>query len=288
MTDFAAIRAKLAKTKAGLKKAGTTISPKQGKNRYVILPPFNNDGDWHHNFGSHFIKDEADQLQAVYICNDRTHGDTCVVCNAMAEAQRTVGAHDPKVAETIKKAYAAQRFLVGVLALDSDQPDTPQVLQIGKKAFEQLVTLVEGWAEQVFDPANPQIIVIERSGTTQMDTSYTVQPAPNRHALKKALTPIDLADFVKQESEAAEKKAVLALKSIAGTAPRLAAPGASKDAPKLANGKPAADEFEDVPSFPAASAASKDVPAAVSNPTPAGAPSLDEDIDALLAGMKVE
>lgn len=272
--DIEAIKAKLAKTKAGLKRAGTTIKPKQGKNRYVILPPYNDEGSWHHNFGQHYIKDESDTLQAVYICANRTHEEQCPICDAMAEAQRTVGVSDPATAEVIKKAYARQEFLVGVLALDTDTPDVPQVLNLGKTAFEQLVTLVESWTEQVFNPTGPQIVLIERTGTGALDTKYTVQATPARHTFKKPVEPINLDEFVKMESEAAEKKALLAMRTIARR-PALAAPG-SKDVPKKTD-----DEFEDVPNTFTASK-----PAAAPAASTATV-SLDEDIDALLDELKV-
>jgi hypothetical protein len=279
--DLAALKAKLAQTKASLKKAGTTIKPKQGKNRYVILPPYDGE-NFHHNFGQHFIKDATDKVQAIYVCANRTHDEPCDICNAMAEAQRTIGATNPETAEVIKKAYAQQQFLVGVLALDSDQPETPQVLQLGKRAFEQLCSVIEEWAETIFDPSNPQIIVVERSGTGQMDTSYTVQVSPARHALKKKLEPINLAEFVKQESEAAQKKALLALQAVsgAGGAPRLAGPAKSKDTPAT---KPADADFEDVPDFAPVPAPAPRPAATAAAPA---APAITDDIDALLGDLE--
>lgn len=278
--NLEAIRAKLAKTKASLKRAGSTIKPKQGKSRYVILPPYKDDGSWHHNYGQHFIKDAADQLQAIYICSDRTNSEPCPICDTMAEAQRTVGVSDPAVAELIKKQYARQEFLIGVLALDTDTPDDPQVLQVGKTVFDQLVTLVESWAEQVFDPTNPQIIVIERTGTGIQDTKYTAQPAPNRHTYKKAVKSIDLDEFVKQESEQAEKKALLSLRAVAGLS----------GAPRLGNSKPAdkptvEDEFQDVPDSVTMRSAPAPAPAAA--PAQQSKPALDESLDSLLEGIDV-
>jgi hypothetical protein len=279
--DLAAMKAKLAQTKAGLKRAGTTIKPKPGKNDYVVLPPWTMEGDyagqWHHNFGTHFIRDEADQLQATYICVNRTHDKPCDVCNTMAEAQRTVGAANPQLAELIKKAYAAQQFLVCVLPLNGENPDTPQVLTLGRTAFEQLTSIVDDWMESVFDPTSPQIITIERTGTTAKDTRYMVSVAPKKHSFKKKVEPINLAEFVKQESEAAQKKAVLALRSVAGAsgAPRLAAPSSPNVPSTVA-------EFDDVPDFKTVTP-----PTAPQNAAPeaAGTPSLTEDLDAMLASL---
>lgn len=281
--DLAAMKAKLAQTKAGLKRAGTTIKPKPGKNFYVILPPWTMEGDyagqWHHNFGTHFIKDEAGQLQATYICVNRTHDEACEICNTMAEAQRTVGAANPQVAALIKQAYAAQQFLVGVLPLNGENPDTPQVLSLGRMAFEPLCSNVDDWMESIFDPTSPQIVCIERTGTTQNDTRYTVSVQPTKHTFKKPVTPINLAEFVKQESEAMQKKAVLALRSVAGAsgAARLAAPSKSPNVPSTVA------EFDDVPDFKTVTPPT--APQSAATPEAAGTPSLTEDLDAMLASL---
>lgn len=279
--DYAAVKARLAQTKARLKKAGTTIGPKPGTNRYVLLPPYNEMGDWSHPFGTHFIKDAGDQIAATYICASRTHDAPCPVCNTMAEAQRTVGVSDPAMKALIDKAYASQKYLVSVLALDSDTPDTPQVLSLGKKAFEQLVASVDRWmAKGLWDETEPNIVEIIRAGTTQMDTSYTVGVSPDTHRLKKAVKPIDLAEFVKQESEAAEKKAVLALRAVAGLQLGYSGGGASKSV------QPTESEFEDVPDLDAKPAATRAAaPAPARTPATTAAPELNADLDSLLADM---
>lgn len=283
MSNFAKLQELLKKKKASLKTAGKTIKPKAGKNRYVILPPWRGGDDmqfWH-DFGAHYIKDEADQLQAVYVCASDTFGKPCTICNGLAEAQRTVGVSNPEVAELIKKAKSGMSYLVNVLALDTDTPDDPQVLSLGKNAFGQLVTLMEEWGEQVFDPSNPLIVTIERTGTTVNDTRYTVQPSPQKHSFKKKVTPINLDEFVAQENEEAERKALLAIRSVAGlsSAPRLAAPS------KAAPAKAAADaEFEDVPDFP--SGAPVATPTAAASKAVASDPALTDDIDDLLSDLQ--
>jgi hypothetical protein len=132
---------------------------------------------------------------------------------------------------------------------------------LGKKAFEQLNLVVGEWAEQIFDPTNPQIVVVERTGTNQMDTSYSVQPSSGRHRMKPGIKPIDMEEFVKQESEAAEKRALAALQQISKT-PLLAGPSKSASV----------DEFEDVPEIPSKSQKPID-------------PSLTDELDALLEGI---
>lgn len=247
-TDFAALQALLKQKKNALKGAGRTISPKPGKSNYVLLPPWHTNGlQFWHDFGQHYIKDETDKVQAVYVCTHDTFGRPCPICNGLAEAQRTIGASNPAAAELIKKARSGTKYLVNVLALDSDTPDEPQVLALGKKAFAQLVTATEEWGAQLFDASNPQIFQIERTGTTQNDTTYTVTVTPRRHAYKKAVKPIDLGEFVQQESEEAEKKALLTMKTVLGTAARLPAPAAvNKDVPRVTNAAAASTGFTDV------------------------------------------
>lgn len=288
MSNFAKLQEMLKKKKAALKGAGRTIKPKQGQNRYVLLPSWRGGDDvqfWH-DFASHYIKDTADQIQAVYICTSETFGRPCAICDGLAEVQRTQGVSDPAVAELVKEARASTKYLVNVLALDSDTPDVPQVLELGKMAFGNLVNVVEEWAEQVFDPSNPQIIIVERTGTTTTDTKYTVQPSPKRHTFKSPVTPINLDDFVAQESEEMQKKALNALRSVTSTAlpsgdkPRLAAKPVAPKAPSATDA-----DFEDIPdSVTAPAPADKEAPWQDSKP--AAQPAMSEDLDSLLAEIE--
>lgn len=280
MSNFAKLQELLKKKKASLKTAGRTIKPKPGKSTYVLLPSWRGGDEvqfWH-DFGQHYVKDEADQLQAVYICASETFGRPCAVCDGLAEAQRTVGIANPDIANIIKGAKAGVTYLVNVLALDSDTPDEVQVLALGKSAFGQLVTNVEEWGEHLFDPTNPQIVTIERTGTTVTDTRYTVGVSPKRHTFKRKVTPINLDEFVAQENDDAERKVLLAIRSVSGMtgAPRLGGPAKSKDVPATA---PVSDGFEDVPDFATTTA----TPTATAAKT---APSMTADIDELLGDLE--
>lgn len=287
MSNLKAIQELLKKKKASLKGAGKTIKPKQGKNNYVILPPWRGgeDGQFWHDFAVHYVKDAADNLQAAYVCVNETLGKPCAVCDALAAAQGTVGVANPETAELLKKAKAGTSYLVNVLALDSDTPDVPQVLALGKSAFDNLLTVMEEWGDQIFDPANPQVVCIERTGTGMTDTRYTVQATSKRHTFKTKVQPVNLDQFVAQESEEGERKALYALRGIAN--PALAAPGRasapkSGDAPQLANpakaGVPATD-FEDVPDS-----------VTMAKPAAAQAAPIEHtaDIDAMLAELEAE
>lgn len=288
MTNLAAIQELLKKKKAALKGAGKTIKPKQGKNNYVILAPWRGggDGQFWHDFAVHFVKDAADQLQSAYVCVNETLGKPCAICDSLAAAQATVGAANPEVAELLKKAKAGTSYLVNVLALDSDTPDVPQVLALGKSAFDNLLTVMEEWGDQISDAASPQVVCIERTGTTMTDTRYTVQATSKRHTYKTKVEPIDLDKFVAQESEEGERKALYALRNITKAGPvttRL--PGKpSGDAPQLANaakaGVPTGVLDDDIPD-------SVTMAPATAAAAPAAAPiSHTADIDAMLAELE--
>lgn len=266
-SNFEQLQALLKQKKAALKGAGRTITPKPGKTTYVLLPPWRkNDPTFWHDFGQHYIKDESGKAQAVYICTHDTFGTPCAVCDGLSEAQRTIGVSNPAAAKMIKEARSAQKYLIGVLALDSDNPDEPQVLAVGKKAFDQILSTTIEWGQQLFDPTNPQILQIERTGTSQLDTVYTVTITPRKHTFKKPVQPINLDEFVQQENEEAKKKTLLTMNSlfsrVAKGAPALAAPANSV----------AADKFEDVPNTFTASANNS-------------ALNLSTDIDALMADL---
>ena len=292
MSNFSKLQEMLKKKKAQLKSAGRTIKPKQGQNRYVLLPSWRegDDPQFWHDFASHYIKDAADQLQAVYVCANETFGRPCAICDGLTEVQRTKGVNDEEVAALVKEARASTKFLVNVLALDTDTPDTPQVLELGKLAFGGLVNVVEEWAEQVFDPTNPQIIIVERTGTGTNDTKYTVQPSAKRHALKGKPTPVNLDEFVAQESDEMERKALNALRHVtSGAAPNQL--GKGKDKPRLGN-KPAASsdgDFEDIPDSVTSKGSDSPWTDATSTETKAGAeaqPAMSEDLDSLLAEIE--
>lgn len=281
MSNFTKLQEIIRKKKAALKTAGRTIKAKAGKNNFVILPSWKGEGEeFFHDFGSHYIKDEAGALQAVYICTAETFGKPCAICNGLAEAQRTVGIANPQVAELVKEARAGKQYLVNVLALDSDTPDVPQVLALGKTAFDMLLTTFEEWGDEIFGATNPQIVIIERTGTTVMDTRYTCGVSAKRHTYKREAKPINLEEFVAQESDEMERKTLLAVRTMAGinggsSAPRLTG---NKDRPSSR----VPDEFEDVREL---GAKTKSAAPWETQPSKASEGLLSEDIDSMLEAL---
>ena len=139
--------------------------------------------------------------------------------------------------------------------------------------FGQVVDLIEEWGAAVFDPEAPQIITINRDGKG-LNTKYSVQISPKKHTLPKGvmskLNNID--DYVRQENEEQQRRALSAINSVAGLLP-------SKDTPatttKMLAGDGGDDELRDLETKRAATAAK---PAAADI-------ALDDELDDLLGDL---
>jgi len=217
--DMSKLLALTKNKKAALKPKAKTLKPGNGANRYVLLPGWRKGEEhvYYHDFGQHFIKNGAGELQAVYPCSDKIYGTPCAVCTGLAAAMRSADEDTQKV---LKEAVSKQSFLVNVLALDSDDPGTPQILELGKMAFGQLVDTVDEWGAGLFDPETPQVVVINREGKG-LNTKYSVQASPKKHTLPAGvLTKLnDLDEYVKQENEMEQRRALLAVNNAAGLLP---------------------------------------------------------------------
>jgi hypothetical protein len=262
--DISKLAALMKKKKADLKQKAKTIKPNPGANRYVLLPGWRKgqEEQWFHEFGQHYIKNEADEIQAVYPCMEATYGKPCPICEGLNRAIKATT--DDSAVELLKKAKAGQSFLLNVLALDSEDPNTPQILEVRKTVFGQLVETIEEWGAGVFDPDTPQILVINREGKG-LSTRYTTQPSPKKHPMPSGVLSKlnDLDEYVRQENEEQERRAIGAINSVAGLLP-------SPDRPKA----PVDDGGESV----------KRRAAEASRPAAAAA-AIDEELDALLVGM---
>lgn len=206
--------------KQDLKSKAKTLKPKAGDNRYVLLPGWRNGEEhiWFHDFGQHFIKGIDGTLKAVYGCSDKTFGQPCALCDSLQSALKTTS--DEAIKEALKEGISGQTYLMNVLALDDADPNTPKILQLGKMAFSAVVEMVTQWGVKVFDPAAPMVVTINRNGTG-LNTKYTVMPSPTTHTLPAGvlskLNNID--EYVRQESEDQQRRALLAIDSVAGLLP---------------------------------------------------------------------
>lgn len=214
----------LRQKKNAMSQSKKTIKPNAGRNRYRILPGWR-DGDptFYHDFGQHFIKGTDNQIKAVYMCVDQTYGKPCPICEQVATGIRM--STDDVITNALQQAKSSKRILMNVLALDSEQPDTPQVLEVGPSVFMGVLNLFDEWGADLIDLEKGQDIVIHREGTG-VNTKYTVQVGAKSKPVSKAVMGKlnNLDEFVAQESEEVAKRAINALGTVAGVMPALAAP----------------------------------------------------------------
>ena len=234
--DFAKLQERLKQKKQDLKQREKTLKPAPGTNRYVLLPGWRVEDreTLYHEFGQHYIKNPAGDILAVYPCADKTYNRPCDVCNSIAAAMRTV--RDDESKKVLTEASSRGVFLLNVLALDTETPAEPQILEVSKSVFTALLDAVGEWGSALFDPETPQIITITRDGKG-LNTKYAVQVSPKK--VKMPANTMDklknLDDYVKQEGESQLQKALGAINSVAGLlgAPtRSAAPAIGRDTPR--------------------------------------------------------
>lgn len=231
----------LRQKKNAMSRGKKTIKPNPGRNLYRILPGWrpvdaegNQDPTFYHDFGQHYIKDTAGEMKAVYMCVDKTYGRPCAICDHVAKA--IVASPDDAVTKALEQAKSGQRILLNVLELDGEQPDTPQVLEVGTGIFGQILSLFEEWGEEMIDLSKGQNIVITREGSG-LSTKYTTQVAakskPVNPSVMAKITNLD--EFVAQESEEVARRALGAVSSVSGVLPvptrSLGALGKPKDTP---------------------------------------------------------
>lgn len=215
--DTSKLLALMKQKKAALKTKDKTVKPQPGSNRYVLLPGWRKGEEhlWWHDFGQHYIKNAADEIQAVYPCNEAIYGKPCPICDGLNRAQHA--ASDDETVELLKKAKAGRSYLMNVLALDSEDPNTPQILEVRSTVFGQLVDAVEEWAGSIFDPEAAQVIIVNREGKG-LNTKYAVQVSPKKQAVAASVYAKlhNLDEYVMQESEEQKRKALSAINHVAG------------------------------------------------------------------------
>jgi hypothetical protein len=286
-----------------------TIKPKDGRNRFRILPRWDGDATkpfWH-DFGSHFIKDIAGNFLAAYICTDKTFGMPCEVCVGIKQAMS--GTRDDGMVKLLKDANAAARVLVNVLWIDSDKPNEPQILELAPSAFSGILSVLQEWGGDTMNATNGRDIIIERQGTG-LNTKYTVAPCAQTSSFDPAIISkaMNLDDYVKQESLELQTKALNGLRSVVGLLPApgstpalgsttlssvtpiatnsgvdlyAAAPATASPAVVAATSGIAADPYATAATIAAAPVVTQTVTA----PEPTGSSTGDAELDSLLASL---
>ncbi len=253
-----------------IKQRAKTIKPNPGANRYVLLPGWRSEEAhvFYHDFGQHFIKNEADEIQAIYPCLEKTYGRPCPVCQGLSVALKA--SPDEATTEVLKKAASSGSYLLNVLALDGDNAGTPQILEVRKTVFGQVLELMQDWGTAIFDTENPQIITINREGKG-INTKYQVMISAKKHTMPanvfKQLN--DLDDYVRQENEEQERRAIAAINGVAGL---ISSTPKTSAAAMLGNSSKTADDVADARA------------AEASRPS-AGQAALDAELDDLLGDL---
>lgn len=198
-----------------------------GRSRLRILPSWRVDGNqldnqfWH-DYGQHFIKtvgaNGIETVAATYICVDRTHGRSCDVCKAIAEAAGSVA--DDALAKVITGAKASARTLVNALHIDGATPTVSEVFEFPPTVFEQFIGLMQLYLLEGVNILSLQDgfdISVERTGKG-LNTKYTVAAAPKSTAISvDVLTKLtDLDKYVAQENDSNKARAISEVRGIAG------------------------------------------------------------------------
>jgi hypothetical protein len=220
-----------AKSKSeAIKNKAKTLKPTEGSNRYVILPGWRKGEEdvFFHDYGQHFVKNAEGKLEAIYMCMDKTHAESCPVCQAISQASASVT--DDSQIELLKDASTdkSQSFLLNVIALDSEDKESPQILEVRKTVFNQILELMVDWGAAMFDPNEPIVIKVNREGKG-LNTKYTVAPTMTKHPLKPAVFEKlnDLDDYTRKESDDQARRTISAVQNIVGILP----PTTAKSAP---------------------------------------------------------
>lgn len=224
---MAAVKAK----KQSMVRRERAVAFKPGKTRIRVAPGWRK-GQEHifwQDFAQHFIKDAAGDIQAVYVCVDGTYGKPCNVCAAVKHAIRLAG--DDETTKLIAQSSSGKTTLINAYHLDSDDPHTPKVTQVPSTLLTQLFEILEtNGGEPFFDLEKGHEITVVRTGTSKNDTRYqatmSIKPGtPIPAASLSRLTNLD--DYVAQESEEQERRAIAAVNTVAGILPAPTVPAST-------------------------------------------------------------
>lgn len=230
------LKAKKADLAAASGNRKKTIKPAEGTGRYRILPSWRGEGQqfWH-DFGQHFVKKADGTIAAIYMCTEKTYGRPCDVCSAIESGIK--GATDDHTIEQLKEAKSGSRVLLNAIWVDKT-PNQVDILELPPTVFAQVVTIMQEWeeaGESVLDLEKGKDFLVSRTGTG-LKTKYTVQVAAKAAPLPAGAMSMlnNLDEYVQQESEAQQQRAMLAVRSVSGLLP---APAGSV---RAASGLPAA------------------------------------------------
>lgn len=295
------------------------VAPKPGATRVVILQGWNpacREVFWR-EFGAHYIKDASGKTVAFYPCDRVIYDKDCPVCAALQKASTNM--FDDESLNLVKQMRSNTQYLMNVIVVGENE-NKPVVFALQKRAFTQLLTAIQSWGQAIFDETSPQVLEIRREGTG-FDTNYTVTVTPEKFSLPaNTYSQIkNLDEYVDQRTDSLATKAVTAIATTFGVSAAQianqisAAPAASVAqvqyapaqvaqpvpqpvaqpiaAPAVPVAQPVAPapwEAQPVVAQPATMNPADYPTAGVAQPSPVAgaAPTIDTDIDALLASLE--
>lgn len=253
-----------------------TIKPAEGTTRFRILPSWRKTPGqpfWA-DFGQHFVKNHAGEIQAIYMCTDKTFGKPCAICDAVKLGIKS--ATDDSTMKLLKDAGANARVLVNAIKYDAaGTPSEVEILELAPTAFESMVGVMTEWEEagqSIMDLATGRDVLVTRTGTG-INTKYTVQVSAKSTPVSPSVMEKlhDLDQYIQQESTEMATRTLNSVRSVSGLLPAPASSGLPAAA--AGAGMSIADEYEAAPA-PARPAARpvefEDVPWV--EPTPVVAP----------------
>lgn len=193
-----------------------------GRSRWRILPSWRGaDQPFWHDFGQHFVKNSAGEIQAIYVCSEKTHGKPCEVCSVVAQSIKA--ATDDATLQLLNDAKANGRVLVNAFHIDGPEPTKVQILELPPTVFGDFVNLAEEFeqaGQSILDLNTGKDIIVTRTGKGK-NTKYSTVPAavsqPVPAAVMAQLNNLD--EYVNQETSEGMTRALTSVRSIAGLLP---------------------------------------------------------------------
>lgn len=196
-TEGISVREKLLARKKKLAEKGTGngfVFPKNGTTRVRIVSAGANE-----EFGVEIIRFYLGD-HSVY--SPATFGEACPFMEKYDELKNSKDEDDKKLA---KKLVPSRRFAIPALVYKDDKgkeldyDSKPRLVLIPSSVYQDIIELYldEDEAGDMTDPKSGYDIKIERTGTGQYDTSYSVRQCKPTKLDKSLLKPVDLEKMVK-------------------------------------------------------------------------------------------
>lgn len=198
-TEGTSVREKLMARKKKLAEKGTGngfVFPKNGTTRIRIVSAGANE-----EFGVEIIRFYLGD-HSVY--SPATFGEACPFMEKYDELKNSKDEDDKRLA---KKLVPSRRFAIPALVYKDDKgkeldyDNKPRLVLIPSSVYQDIIELYldEDEAGDMTDPKTGYDIKIERTGTGQFDTSYSVRQCKPTKLDKSLLKPVDLETMVKSQ-----------------------------------------------------------------------------------------